>query len=118
MATTKFKGPINSIDGFQFNGLARTLANTRVVTTEGKGSKVMLASVAGLSTVEYGWAQQANHVAGGTKLICCIETSKNGVVGSSASFQLDYKNSTDSTMSSAAAIMGAATIDCFLLGAG
>lgn len=117
MGVTKFKGPVNSIDGFQFNGIACTPAGTRIVTTAGKGSKIMLASYVGLSAVYWGWADRTNIATAGTKLICSVETSKNGVVSSAASFQVTYRMSTDSTLSNPSALMGACTIDCILGGA-
>jgi len=118
MATTNFNGPVNSVEGFQVNGLARSWAGTRVIYSAGDGSVVMLASYAGLSTVEWGIALPVDQSTGGaSKVIACIETSKNGVVGSSASFQVSAKNSSDSTMTAMTDVMGSCTIDCILIGA-
>ena len=120
MGVTKFKGPINSIDGFLFNGRENTLAATRVITTVGGGTSVLNASVAGLSTVEFGFAQAVGRNAGASKIICSIRTFDDGgglnSVTTAASFMVTYYMSTDSTMSYG--IHGAATVDCILIGAG
>lgn len=120
MAVTKFKGPINSIDGFQLDGTAVTMVATQIVTPQTvTGSSIELASDAGLSTVLWGIAKHNSVVHGATYLYARVETSKNGVVGSSASYQLTYFQSTQATFSvPAGKYAKAASIDVLLIGAG
>lgn len=119
MAVTKFAGPINSVEGFQFNGTASTWVATMLTLSTGEGSIVSTAAAYGLSTVLWGIAKH-QVVHGGTYLYPVVETSKNGVVGSSASFQVTCRKSTDATMSLIGpTVMGAdATITVVLMGAG
>ena len=122
MATTKFNGPINSVDGFLFNGRECTVGATRIVTTEGdgKGTIVVKASVAGLDTVEFGIAQGLKpFIAGGSNMVCVVRTYDDGGqlfgVTTAASFKVTFRQSTDSTQSYGT--LGPATIECLLIGA-
>jgi len=118
MATTNFKGPINSVEGFMFNGVNVTPVATRLVLAEGEGSVVKLASDVSLSSVLFGFAADNRVTHGATYIYAQIETSKNGVVGSSASWQLTVFTSGDATSSAPGGnYLPAATIDCLLVGA-
>jgi len=109
MATTKFKGPINSVDGFQFNGKAVTFGATRIITTGGQASEILIASVAGLSTVSMGWGQEVTQSA--SKTLVAISP-----YASAASFQYRLYFSSDATVRGVDGDNAAATIDILLMG--
>lgn len=109
MATTTFKGPINSVGGYQFNGLAQTPGATRIIMTAGKGSLMFDAGVAGLTTVKYGIAQ---HVT--------LSASKTFIVvrpyASAASFQVVQFFSSSATVRNTDGDSAAGTVDVLLIG--
>jgi len=118
MAVTKFKGPVNSVNGFQLNGTAVTAVGTRYVLAEGVASVVFLASDVGLSSVNYGFVKHNSVIHGATYIYGQIETSKNGVVGSAASFQLTALVSGGATLTTVGGnYLPASTVDILLLGA-
>ena len=121
MAQTNFNGPINSVEGFQTNGNGLTWACTRITTSQiVEASIIKLASVAGLSTVEWGIAKHNSLVHGATILYAPVHTSKSEACGS-GSFQLTLLTSGDATVSAiagSAKFTKAATIDVLLFGAG
>ena len=118
MATTKFKGPVNSLKGFQFNGVADTIAGT-FITLPIAGSKTYDAGIAGLTTVRMGWGQEVSQTslpsggqAGGSKCIIAVQP-----YASSASFVVrGYFSGTASGRSMSGLCDGTSTVHVILIG--
>lgn len=109
MAVTKFKGPVNSVDGFQFNGRACSIGATRIITTAGSASEALDCGVAGLTTMIYGFGEEVTQAA--SKTLVAVQP-----YASAASFQYRLYFSSDATVRNVDGDNQAATVDIILIG--